>query len=779
LDPLLTLNKHDRPVGIGPKAASIDWLLKHGFRVPVTHVCTLDDHARYLTHREDYLSSLYATLSERLDPTAAYAVRSSADVEDGPTHSFAGQLSSVLDVRGFEDLVRAVDHVFQSAGSPTMISYAEEAGLSAADIRVAAIIQEMVRPVFSGVVFTKNPITGLDETIVEAVEGDGTSLMQDGVTPERWVDKWGRWKERPETPRVHPEVISAIVTDARRIAKAHGGPIDLEWAFDGDAVFWLQVRPITALEHLSVYSDRISREVLPGMIKPLVWSVNVPLVNGAWIRLFTELIGPNDIRPEDLSKAFHYRAYFNMGTIGKIMVALGLPRETLEVVMGLEGGSETPSFKPTLGTARHAPRMVRFAVHKLRYGRRVEDLIPASRRSYEDLVAQPLREDDEAAVLDRIDRLFALTQEIAYANIVGPILMRIYASMLDRRLTRNDVQPSRFDVTAGMDELHDYSPDYHLDRLGGQFAELDEATRSQIEAADYEAFTRVSGIEDLQQGMTAFIERFGHLSDSGNDFSKEPWRETPDLVLRMVVDRGNRLDDRPQTIPWAALPLSRTERVRSAWLYGRARRFRLHRETVSFHYTYGYGLFRHYFMLLGESFADRGLIEAPSDIFYLYQDEVRRAVQSGAAAESHTETVAERRQEMDAARDAVLPEIIYGEQAPPLERLEEHARRLSGIATSPGYYRGPVRVIRSVTEFERLRPGDVLVIPYSDVSWTPLFAKAGAVVAESGGILSHSSIVARERRLPAVVSVGGACSALTDGVMVSVDGYDGEVVVDE
>lgn len=70
-----------------------------------------------------------------------------------------------------------------------------------------------------------------------------------------------------------------------------------------------------------------------------------------------------------------------------------------------------------------------------------------------------------------------------------------------------------------------------------------------------------------------------------------------------------------------------------------------------------------------------------------------------------------------------------------------------------------------------------MVIPYSDVSWTPLFSKAGAVIAESGGILSHSSIVAREHNLPAVVSVTGACQLLTNGKKVLVDGYKGEVIL--
>jgi phosphoenolpyruvate synthase/pyruvate phosphate dikinase len=99
---------------------------------------------------------------------------------------------------------------------------------------------------------------------------------------------------------------------------------------------------------------------------------------------------------------------------------------------------------------------------------------------------------------------------------------------------------------------------------------------------------------------------------------------------------------------------------------------------------------------------------------------------------------------------------------------------LRGTPTSRGYYKGRARLVRSPSEFLKVQKGDVIVIPYSDVAWTPLFAKAGAVVAESGGVLSHSSIVAREYGIPAVVSVEGAMN-IPDGTELSVDGYQGVV----
>ena len=224
--------------------------------------------------------------------------------------------------------------------------------------------------------------------------------------------------------------------------------------------------------------------------------------------------------------------------------------------------------------------------------------------------------------------------------------------------------------------------------------------------------------------------------------------------------------------------LSPTLRRRPAFhlAYHRARKFRYYREAVSSLYTYGYGLFRPYFLALGEKFAQRSILPSAEDIFYLYRDEVRDIVAQDHSETDYASLAAQRRQEMQSYRNLVAPSIIMGDQPPPVTQQTSNscmARRPRGGATP-----GPACVIRGIHEFGKMREGDVLVIPYSDAGWTPLFSKAGAVIAESGGILSHSSIVAREYNIPAVVSVAGACN-LTDDAVVTIDGYSGEVLIHE
>jgi len=138
-------------------------------------------------------------------------------------------------------------------------------------------------------------------------------------------------------------------------------------------------------------------------------------------------------------------------------------------------------------------------------------------------------------------------------------------------------------------------------------------------------------------------------------------------------------------------------------------------------------------------------------------------------------SIAERKAEMAKYADVMLPEVIIGEEAPPLQQ-ERVLRRLKGVAASKGYYQGRVTTVSGVQDFQKIQDGDVLVIPYSDVGWTPLFVHAGAVISGAGGMLSHAAIVAREYRMPAVVSLRGI-SNLADGTMVAVDGFKGEVLI--
>lgn len=117
--------------------------------------------------------------------------------------------------------------------------------------------------------------------------------------------------------------------------------------------------------------------------------------------------------------------------------------------------------------------------------------------------------------------------------------------------------------------------------------------------------------------------------------------------------------------------------------------------------------------------------------------------------------------------------------APPLEALTTSPPRgpvaLTGTPGSVGRATGTARCVRSPDDFARVRPGDILVCPFTDPAWTPLLRLAGGMVTETGGALSHAAIVAREYGIPAVLGIPEASTSIPDGADVTVDGTTGTV----
>ena len=726
----------------GAKAAHLAWLIEHGFDVPPGIVTSVDASS---------------ALEDWIDPTRSYAVRSSASVEDSPEFSFAGQFRTVLGVVGPDAVREAVDAVQSSARDPRVIPYLQRADIRPDDVRMNVVVQQMVVPaVHSGVAFSRNPLTGLTDIVVEATAGTSDDLVSGRATPERWVWHWGDWIAVPGHPVTPEPVVCRVVALVERAAHAWGSPIDIEWAWDGDRVWLLQIRPMTVLD-VPVYSNRLSKEFLPGMVCPLVWSVNVPVVNRAWLELFTSLVGPLELQPEDLSRQFAYRAYFNMKAIGDIFEAVGMPRDLLEVLIGVDGGVDRPSFRPGPSVARHLPRMARVAGRLLRYERELDQRVPALQRELAAVERQDPASLSDTQLVDRMGVLERLVQQAAFANIVAPLLLNAYGSLLRRRLVRRGIDPHATDFTAGYPGLEAYDPTPHLQHLADEVDRLGEPARAMV---------RDGEIDDVP-GAREFLERFGHVSDSGNDFSRVPWREDPSQLAPLLLGEGRQTtgsDDGNVGQPNLSGP--------DGTLMRKARRFRWERERVSYTYTRGYGLFRPTVQEIARRLVDRGVLRDPDDVFMLSREEMERAL-LGVDVDLVQGQASKRRNEMQALADVDMPEVIFGDDfrpAPP----SDPERTLHGTPSARGIVTGRARVVRGVADAGRVSAGDVVVIPYSDVGWTPMLARAGAVVAESGGLLSHSSIVAREFGIPCVVSVSGAMR-IPEGASIRVDGYSGNV----
>ena len=256
---------HDE--GYGGKALELGRALRAGLPVPPGWALSPPLVERIVLGDSSARQRVFA----QLDGLGPAAVRSSAVGEDGADASFAGQHASVLNVRGREALLGAITSVYESARSSAALAYRRRLGITA-EPRMAVVLQQLVLADSAGVLFTRNPLTGADERVIEGTFGLGEAVVAGLVTPDRfrvarggavleqtlgdkdiaiaWRPEGGTHElelsaERSAALCVSPAQLAELDALASRCEQAFPGPHDIEWAFAGGKLYLLQRRAIT------------------------------------------------------------------------------------------------------------------------------------------------------------------------------------------------------------------------------------------------------------------------------------------------------------------------------------------------------------------------------------------------------------------------------------------------------------------------------------------------------------------------------------------------------
>jgi phosphohistidine swiveling domain-containing protein len=743
------------------------------------------------------LSETWAAVSGR----GALAVRSSATTEDLADASFAGQHLSVLGVTSEEELEDAVRKVWASLWHPASRAYRTRLGVPTDRLAMPVIVQTLVPAELSGVAFTTDP-TAPGLIRVEAVEGLGEALVSGQVTPEVY---------RLTSPGLHPvgdTPVPAIVRKVARIAldiaARLGAPQDVEWSVVGSRIWILQSRPITTLEESGgdgfdtplrpddLYTPVGVAEMLPGVLSPLLWTINGPLVEDG----FRRLLDGFGALPAGLAGPHALVARHN----GRAVLNLSLLRDASKQATGDSGAEVERQYLGHALTDEDAQparlkgtRALLSALKGARVRRRAEEegesfeaavgavvglQTDLSSLTTHELLAYRSRVRDLAASGIAAEAAVAAAAAASYRSL--EVMLESWMGAAGRewtqRITRSNgsavVDP--ISVAAEWLEQLGVGPD-ELARLGlVTGAATPRAARDEDDIRLAQLAERLDrlGSSDTYAGPT-WGERLDYLVPLVLRSSREPVTpmSTADDLRALVAELTRSWRWRTQRILTGQIVDMRIRMLRR--LTDETRLLLQRRETVKAAVLRLGGRERGVIRVLAERLVAIGALTTADDIELMADWEIDDVLLGKLTLSRNV--LAARKRALDRYGDeAELPALVNSQR---VTAAPDSSDEITGWGASPGVHRGRVRVAFDLQSAASLQPGEVLVSPATDPSWTPLLMIAGAIVVERGGPLSHAAIVSRELGVPAVLNVSGATQVLRSGDVVEVDGSTGTITV--
>jgi pyruvate,water dikinase len=512
------------------------------------------------------------------------------------------------------------------------------------------------------------------------------------------------------------------------------------------------------------------------------------MVRNVFEPIFTEIIGPNDVDFSTLSRRIHSRLYTDMTVLGGLLERIGLPSNLFEM-MARDEICQRPPIRSSVFRLLRNRRLLRFIRRQVGSKNDIAAFVDTQNRALESHRRADLSGEALPALLKRVDDLMELHGRSQWYVFAAAFNMMMRKRLLDGFLKRNTPGVTAPDLLGGLSGLKSFEPNRRFLEMAAITRKLDGELNELVSSGDDRSIRNrlpqdPSG-RALLDKADSFLADFGFLSANGTDFSTESWVERPDLVWRNV----HRMI--PLATDWSGRDgdLTASEaRDRAASRLDPVRRPALNRllcstidymklrERASLLLSEDAFQMRRVFLAIADILVERGILDRADDVFYLYVEELRSMVDGTGGLPETRKLVTERREEMVKDAEISPPDTICGDTPPPTVHRPDDRRYLVGIGGSAGIVEGRVIVVLDPDDAPSdLTREDILVVPFTDIGWTPLFAGIGGIVAETGGQLSHTSIVAREYNLPAVVSVLGATQLLKNGQIVTLDGRLGRV----
>jgi len=770
----------------------------------------------------------------------AYAVRSSATAEDLPGASFAGQQDTYLNITGREELLESVRRCWISLFNDRAIVYRNRNNFSHEDVSLSVVVQRMVMAEKSGIMFTADPLTGHRHTLViDAGFGLGEALVSGAVTPDSYrVDKRSRsviesgiseklvavyplerggvrQEELPPEKRnravLSESEILALTDMGCRIESAYGNPQDIEWAFEGGRVYILQSRPITSLYPidglaspdgtLHVYFSLGHQQNMTRAMAPLSLSI-FPVILP--VKLDSDMTSPylktsgGRIYIDETQGLRHpliRRVLFGILSQFDVLVP-----EAFKLVMARPEFKGPHGIHFSFGTIKFLLGIVARVVKALwvrdlsgfvsRTNDKIDTFIEEAASGLESIT--PGRKQIQA-VFDILHEAFPFFLNWVPEAAAGNIAARILSGTAKKYIPDDKVNALTLgikgnvvtEMNLALGDLADLAR--QAPPLSEWFLHLGDDPFSWLEKAE-----KIEGSGPFFDSWKKFLEKYGSRGPSEIDIMMPRWNENPLPVLKVIG--GNILKKENSRSLFEAQAAEREEVFQELLdkaghgPAGKIRRWRIKRlyhvltETGGMREHHKFVMIRLFWVVKkvlkknAEILVKEGKLSGMDDIWFMTFRELLEVWDDDSMK---PDEIDKRRDDLKNFQKLTPPVIITSDGETPIvhHKVDDAPPgALLGNPVSPGVAEGRARIILDPTA-ETLQPGEILVAPFTDPGWTPLFINAAGLVMNIGGELAHGSVVAREYAIPAVVGVQQATVKIKTGDLLRVDGNRGIVEI--
>ncbi len=762
---------------------------------------------------------LSAAVTVALDGGAAYAVRSSATAEDLPTASFAGQQDTYLNVIGAEAILQHISRCWASLFTERAVTYRQRNGIDHRTVHMAIVVQQMVFPQASGILFTADPITGhrkvatvdasfgLGEALVSGLVNPDVFKVRDGVVvdktvaakqlaiyalPDGGTEEVAIESQQQEQPALTDAQAVRLVELGRRIEAHFGRPQDIEWCLVEDDFQIVQSRPITTLFPIPEAGDQENHvyisvghgQMMTDPMKPLGWSMwqltaLVPM-HEAGGRLFV------DVTQRLASPATRDGLLDAMGKGDPLIrdaVETVLSRDDFVPSLPDDGPAGPPpgNLPPPIETD---PAIVTGLIE------RSEASVAALERG-KALLAGP-------ALFEFLLEAFEEHKRVLH----DPLNMQAIMAGMDSTWWLNDKLQEWLGEKNVADTLTLSAPDNITSEMGLALLDVADAIRPHPEVVAYlqgiedegflDELPKYAGGVEACEAIEAYLDRYGVRCVGEIDITRPRWRERPLILVPVILDNvrnfepgaaARRFEEGRQKAlakeedvltRLRALPDGDQKADETKRMIDRVRTFIGYREYPKYNIVQRYFAYKQALLGEAERLVQAGVLADRDDSFYLTFQELHEVVRT---RQLDYGLIQQRKEAFESYHALTPPRVLTsdGESVTGSYRRDDAPPgALIGVPVSAGTVEGRARIILDLADAD-LEPGDILVTAFTDPSWSPLFVGIAGLVTEVGGLMTHGAVIAREYGLPTVVGVEQASRLIQDGQHIRLHGTHGYI----